>query len=211
MQEQNFRELAGIAYYEVRSPLSSMIGYADLMLQGTFGPINADQHDVIQTMRRNGHRCFTLLHDLYEVILLRAGETQLLYEEIDISVLFDEVLDRYADYLDKAGARLVVHRAKTDLLAHAARKYLELLLGQLFQDMPNGSAEAVEIHLSRQAGSVCIDIQAGYQQENQTHMWPQPVVAFMVRSILEAHGGAMVGGLNRNFQMLIPASAKPNR
>jgi len=208
MREQDFRELAGIVYYELRSPLTSIVGYAELMLGETAGPINDNQRDMIQTMSRNSRHCLNVLHYLYEVILLRAGEKKPVFEAIDINVILDAVLERYADYLNGTGAILRINRADTDLVVRADRYYLELLLGQLVQDMPNGPSKPTEIRLYIQEGSVFIDIQAGFRQETSKTMWPQPLVAFMARSILEVHGGAMAGGYDRHFQMRMPESSK---
>ncbi len=51
--------------HELRTPLNSLLGYAHLLLEGEFGPLDAEQRDAVARIERNASR----LHELVEQVL----------------------------------------------------------------------------------------------------------------------------------------------
>ncbi|MCT6699816.1 response regulator [Rheinheimera sp. 4Y26] len=72
--EAKSRFLATISH-EIRTPLASVIGYAEAILAGEFD--EADQHQAIQTICRNGKHLQALLNDLLDLSKISANKLDL--------------------------------------------------------------------------------------------------------------------------------------
>ena len=50
--------------HELRTPMTGVIGYTDLLLHGVAGPLSPDQRDMLQRVRSNAGRLQALIEDL---------------------------------------------------------------------------------------------------------------------------------------------------
>ena len=203
MNEHDFHMLAGLLYRELRSPLTSITGFAEL-LRDQSAPLNEGQAEIVHTIQRVGNRCFRLVHDLYQVMLLRAGDTALVCQTLELNTVIANALDQAQPALRAAGITMAFERSDIPAVIAADPTYINVLLDYLVWDMEHAPNTPVSIKTSHRSGGIRIDIQAGYHVVGQNHIWPRPLVAFLVESILGAHGGSMVGGLNREFSMYFP-------
>jgi signal transduction histidine kinase len=65
--------LANISH-ELRTPLTAVIGYISLMQEGLAGPITAEQHTTLGTVKDASEHLLTLIGDLLELTALKRGE-----------------------------------------------------------------------------------------------------------------------------------------
>ena len=77
--------------HELRTPLNIIIGYNDLLSEGTFGDLTADQRDVIERIRQNSSDLLTLINATLDVNRLEAGKLPVEVEEFRLTELLDEV------------------------------------------------------------------------------------------------------------------------
>jgi len=63
--------------HELRIPLTSMMGYADLLRQGTIGEINPNQLNFLNVIRDNVERMSKLITDLSDLYKIEAGRIHL--------------------------------------------------------------------------------------------------------------------------------------
>ncbi len=59
--------------YELRTPLSSIIGYTELVLSGVYGPLNDTQSDRLRKVTRNGHHLLALINDVLDLSKIESG------------------------------------------------------------------------------------------------------------------------------------------
>jgi signal transduction histidine kinase len=59
-------ERMAAASHELRTPLSVIRGYNDLLLDGVFGPITAEQNDILRRMDKNVRQSLDLIHTIVE-------------------------------------------------------------------------------------------------------------------------------------------------
>ena len=72
--------------HEVRTPLNSILGFAELMLQERFGPIgNARYRGYAQDIHRSGLYALSLLNDLLDISKIKAGKFELDFTAVDIA------------------------------------------------------------------------------------------------------------------------------
>jgi signal transduction histidine kinase len=57
-------ELMGLASHQLRTPLTSIKGYAALLMDGEAGELSLDQREMLEVIRRNTDRLTALLEDV---------------------------------------------------------------------------------------------------------------------------------------------------
>jgi signal transduction histidine kinase/DNA-binding NarL/FixJ family response regulator len=85
-------EFVSFVSHELKTPMTSIMGYADLLRSGNFGPINEMQTTFINTIEHNVARMNTLVSDLTDISRIEAGQLSLETERVDFSAVVTEVL-----------------------------------------------------------------------------------------------------------------------
>ncbi len=92
MVERLKDEFLSIVSHEVRTPLTAIIGYSDLMLRGVHGSLAERQGKVLKSVRANAGRLLRLINDLLDVSKLESGSMQLNSDLADIAALTTTIL-----------------------------------------------------------------------------------------------------------------------
>ncbi len=76
--------------HEVRTPLNSIIGFAELMLQERFGPIgNARYKGYTEDIHQSGLYALSLLNDLLDISKIEAGKFELDFTAVDVAEIVE--------------------------------------------------------------------------------------------------------------------------
>jgi signal transduction histidine kinase len=78
--------------HELKTPMTSIKGFSDLLAAGVVGPINDAQSNFLNTIRSNVDRMAILVSDLTDVSRIEAGRLRLEFEAVPISIIVDEVV-----------------------------------------------------------------------------------------------------------------------
>lgn len=78
--------------HELQTPLTSIKGAAELVLDGETGEINPVQHRFLHTIRRNCDRLIALVSDLLDLSRLEAGRIQLQRQRVDTGHLLQDLV-----------------------------------------------------------------------------------------------------------------------
>lgn len=84
-------EFVSFVSHELKIPMTSIKGYADLLLSGNFGPINEAQTTFLDTIRNNVNRMSRLVTDLTDVSRLESGQLHLETRPIQLAEVVEEV------------------------------------------------------------------------------------------------------------------------
>ncbi len=93
--------------HELRTPLNSIIGYTDLVLNGTYGDLTSLQHDRLQKVNRNGRLLLAVINDVLDLSKIEAGRLELFRTRIDTTELLDNLLSKYEAEAAEKGLSLV--------------------------------------------------------------------------------------------------------
>lgn len=85
-------EFVSLVSHELKTPMTSIRGYTDLLAQGTVGPINEIQSNFLNTIRSNVNRMATLVSDLTDISRIEAGRLRLEFGSISISTIVEDVV-----------------------------------------------------------------------------------------------------------------------
>ena len=59
--------------HDLRNPLGSAMGFLDLLLKGTAGVLNPDQHSIVSSVRRSTSRLMNLINNILDIAKMEAG------------------------------------------------------------------------------------------------------------------------------------------
>jgi signal transduction histidine kinase len=85
-------EFISFVAHELKTPMTSIRGYTDLLAQGAVGPISPSQANFLATIRSNADRMASLVSDLSDISRIEAGRLRLEYISCPLSGALDEVL-----------------------------------------------------------------------------------------------------------------------
>lgn len=78
--------------HELKNPMTSIRGFADLLASGVVGSINENQTNFLQIIRSNTERMATLVTDLADVSRIEAGRLRLDFAPVQAYEVIDEVV-----------------------------------------------------------------------------------------------------------------------
>jgi signal transduction histidine kinase len=77
--------------HEVRTPLNSILGFAELMLQERFGPIgNRRYKGYVEDIHQSGLYALSLLNDLLDISKIEAGKFELNFTAVDVGEIVED-------------------------------------------------------------------------------------------------------------------------
>ena len=85
-------EFISFVAHELKTPMTSIRGYTDLLMGGAMGEISEGQLNFLQTIRSNVNRMATLVSDLSDVSRIEAGRLRLDFEAVNIKGVIDEAV-----------------------------------------------------------------------------------------------------------------------
>jgi signal transduction histidine kinase len=127
--------------YELRSPLTNIIGFTDLLKTNAIGPLNERQAEYIDHISTSSSVLLTIVNDILDLATVDAGIMQLDYSEIDLSDLLDDVSMQMTDRLQEGGVTLEI--AAPAQLGHliADRQRLKQILIKILTNAVNFAPE----------------------------------------------------------------------
>ncbi len=100
-------EFASTVSHELRTPLTVIKGGIDLIADEVIGPINADQKDVVVSIKNNVDRLSRLINDVLDYQKLESNRMKFKFERQDLNALVMACVKEFSLEADKRGLRLV--------------------------------------------------------------------------------------------------------
>jgi signal transduction histidine kinase/DNA-binding NarL/FixJ family response regulator len=100
-------DLSAIIAHDLRSPLTHIIGIADMLEHELLGPITEQQKAWLQKIGMNGRNLVNIVNDFLDVSKLESGHIRLDKENFDIDQLIREVLQNYEIAARKENIELI--------------------------------------------------------------------------------------------------------
>jgi signal transduction histidine kinase len=85
-------EFVSFVSHELKTPMTSIRGYTDLLLGGAVGEINEAQKNFLSTVRSNVNRMATLVSDLADISRIESGRLRLEFAPVEIMDVVEEVV-----------------------------------------------------------------------------------------------------------------------
>jgi PAS domain S-box-containing protein len=105
-------EFLAVMSHELRTPLNAIIGFSEIVLRETFGPIaNKRYHDYVDDIRSSGSHLLELINDILDLSKAEAGQIELVEEPVEIEPLVDVCLAMLSPRAQQAGVELAAEVA----------------------------------------------------------------------------------------------------
>jgi signal transduction histidine kinase len=171
---------------ELRQPMSSIIGYADLLLGESVGILGALQRKFIERIRASTERIGSLIGDLIQMTTLETGLMALKPETVDLNLIIDNAMAYTSSQLREKNITLRIDIPDNLRPLQADREALQQILIHLLQNA--GAASPVE-------GSVTLRVRT--QKEND--------IENIVIQVADTGGGIPQADVPRVFTRLYRA------
>ena len=160
-------ELITNVSHDLKTPLTSIISYADLLCAETLSPPEAN--DYVKIIKQKSERLRTLTEDLFEVSKAQSGNSEFNIEEIDICLLINQTLAELNESITKSGLEFVSDLKENEMFVLGDGKKLsrvfENLIGNCLKYSMKGTR--VYINVRRDGDMIRAEIKniAGYRME----------------------------------------------
>ncbi len=94
--------------HELKTPMTSIKGYADLLSAGAVGEVTDAQTEFLATIRSNINRMATLVSDLADVSRIEAGRLHLEFAPVDIGEVISEVVRSTQSILEEKKHEIII-------------------------------------------------------------------------------------------------------
>ena len=127
---------------ELRQPMSSIVGYTDLLLGESVGILGALQRKFMERIKASTERIGSLIDDLIQITTLESGLSELKPETVDLNGIIDNAMSYTSSQLREKNITMHLDLPKTMAPIHADREALQQILIHLLQNA--GAATPVE-------------------------------------------------------------------
>lgn len=100
-------EFVSFVSHELKTPMTSIKGFTDLLASGVVGPVNEAQANFLSTIRSNVDRMATLVSDLADVSRIESGRLRLDYASVPVSDVIDDVLKSFKAQIESRKLALI--------------------------------------------------------------------------------------------------------
>jgi signal transduction histidine kinase len=149
--------IASIAQ-ELRQPMSSVVGYTDLLLGESVGILGSLQRKFVERIKASTERIGTLIDDMIQVTNLETGLTELKPEPADLNVIIDNAMSYTSSQIREKNISLHLDLPKEVQSIYADREALQQILIHLLQN-----AGAV----SPNEGTITLKVQTRTEDEQE--------------------------------------------
>lgn len=143
-------DFVSMVSHELKTPMTSIRGYADLLAQGAVGPVTDAQSNFLNTIRANVERMQILVSDLTDVARIEAGRLRLEYSSESIASIIDEVVRSAQAQINDKLQTLHVELADDLPIVWGDRGRLHQILSNLVSNAHKYSPERASIMLRAQ-------------------------------------------------------------
>jgi hypothetical protein len=195
------REFVGSVSYELRTPLTTIVGYSELLEIAGDLPDRARQH--AGAIRTAAQQLARSIDDVLDMAQIDAGEMELAHAETSIPSLIEDAAERVRARVEGRGAALVVEVDPGVGAIQADGRRVAQALDHLLENAARAVSEGGQVTLEARAGPEEVrlrvsDTGRGIAYHLQAHVFDRfvrrerggPGVGLaLVKALVELHGG----------------------
>ena len=164
--------LANVSY-QLRTPLSSILGFTEILDQQYFGNLNDKQKEYTTGIQQAGERLTSLIDDILDLASFEAGYLELEKEEFDGVAFVQDLHETIQDWAGQHGLSTQINVARKPLMLHADKKRIKQALLNLIRNAihhtPLGGT--IEIGLQQKADLIIFRVSdSGSGIEKSDHL-----------------------------------------
>ena len=202
-------EFVSAVSHEVRTPLTSIKGYASILMAGKLGAVPPAVKERLEKINKHSNSLTQLVNNLLDISRIELGKTQMRLEALDIKECIDTAMDILLPEAQQKNVKLEFRAAKGPRMVLADKNQIERVLINLLSNAlkftPAGGSIDIALQDSGKNLEVGVsDTGIGIEKDNLERIFNEfyrvdnPVNQrvhgaglglSLVKRIIEAHGG----------------------
>jgi signal transduction histidine kinase len=171
---------------ELRQPMSSIVGYTDLLLGESVGILGTLQRKFVERIKASTERIGSLIDDLIQVTTLETGLHELKPEPVDLDLIIDNAMSYTSSQIREKNISMHLDLPKNVASIYADREALQQILIHLLQNA--GAASPLE-------GTVYLKVQTKTEDSKE----------YVLIQVKDTGGGIPAEDIGRVFTRLYRA------
>ena len=225
-------EFVSLVAHELRAPMTSIRGYAELLVKGILGPLTDQQTESVHIINSNVERMKVLVSDLQDISRIETGRMYLETEPVSLAETLEDALSVVRGQIDEKEQELVVEVPASlpcvDADPTRLAQVLINLLSNACKYTPRGGTIEVRAWCNEPMVHCCVsDTGMGISPEDQAKLFTkffraddpavqdQPGTGLglcIVKNLVELHGGE-IGvesqlGVGTTFTFTLPVAGE---
>ena len=95
--------------YVLRTPLTTIIGFADILKQKIVGPINEKQYEYIEDILKDAHKVADIIDSILDITSLQSGMVDLNLQSVSVNALMRETANSMKNEIEQKSLTLKVY------------------------------------------------------------------------------------------------------
>ena len=134
--------------HELRTPLNSILGMAESLQEGIYGPLNPRQHKAVTTIEASGLHLLALINDILDLAKIEARGLDLAYDWVDVKRICQECLGLIQPVASKKHLQVLLNLDDHVTVFQADERRLKQILLNLLSNAVKFTPENGTIDLS---------------------------------------------------------------
>lgn len=226
--EDERQQFTSMLVHDLRSPLTSMTMFLELLGEELLGPLNEKQREAVESCQTSTRHQLEIVDSILDLGQLQAGQLRPTFESLDVGVLVHESVRSLGVQAESKGIQLRAN-VQGDLPGlNADRRMLRQVLCNLIDNAIRHTAEGGKVIVSASRAPSCVrlsvkDTGSGIRPDDLPHIF-QPYTQntdgprgksglglVITRLMVEAHQGSIAAestiGAGSTFTVKLPTAA----
>ena len=78
--------------HELRTPLNAVLGYTEMLLDGVYGEVAGEAHEILEYIQSNGEHLLALINDVLDLSKIEAGQLTLTLDDYAVQSVIEAVV-----------------------------------------------------------------------------------------------------------------------
>lgn len=150
--DQEKARFVSVVTHELRIPMTSILGYTDLLRQGSVGPLTEMQANFLNVIRNNVERMSALVSNLSDLSRIESGRLKLECKQVRVQDAIEEALRSLRPKIDGKNQTLQLHLPEDLPQVYADASRLTQIAASLLSNACKYTPAGGEIQISAHAG-----------------------------------------------------------
>lgn len=153
-------ELMSFATHEIRTPITVIRGYANMLLDGDRGEINGEVKDLLQKIMIAGNDVTTLLAEYLDKSKIELGQLEYIPSVFDAKIVINEVLAIFKIHAEQKGVKLTKQlKSSSKFLIYVDQaRFKEVIINIIDNSVKYTPKGSVAVSIIKENGYVTIKI-----------------------------------------------------
>ena len=227
-------EFLSIASHQLRTPLSILKGYIELIKDGGYGKVGGRVVKVLNDMDENNEHLVKLVDEFLNITRIEQGRTKFELANTDLCSIIKGVVKELRDRAKQQGLKLMYEECEPQRILCDGEKLRHVIFNFVDNAIKYSEKGVVEILLKAENGGVSLMVQdqgLGFEKNDEANFYQKfyrgdnvkgtnvngtGLGLYVCRKFIEAHGGKVWAhsegkGKGSEFGFWVPLKAKEQK